>query len=89
MRDDVAEMPILQRADLVQGRGAWEWNLQQEGGRIEVGKYNKKTEKQKLSKYPRFCKVCSLQTFEWVCHGQRTSRVNMTSTIRDKMMVKT
>ena len=86
---DAAKMSILQRADLVQGRGAWGWNLQQEGGRIEVGKYNKKPEKQKLSEHPRFCRVCRRQTKSWACCGQKTSRVNMTSTIRDKMMVKT
>lgn len=53
-----------------------------------MGKYNKKQTKEKtLSKYPRFCRVCRKQTFAWNCCGQKTSNVNMTATIGDKVIV--
>jgi hypothetical protein len=36
-------------------------------------------------KYKRFCRVCGRQTYEWECCGKRTGRVNLQSTIADKL----
>ena len=51
-----------------------------------MGKFNRPKKQKSQSKYPRFCRKCRKQTFAWSCCGQRTSNVNMTSTIGDRLL---
>jgi len=50
-----------------------------------MGRYSQPKKEKQQSKHPRFCRKCRKQTFAWSCCGQRTSSVNMTSTIGDKI----
>lgn len=36
-------------------------------------------------KYERFCSVCHRVTYEWFCCGKKTRRLNLQTTLSDKV----
>jgi hypothetical protein len=56
------------------------------GGQQAIRKSIQEYKPKEAQRYKRFCTVCHRTTFNFVCCGKRTRRLNLQTTLADKVM---